>query len=220
MADGQVTTVLRHLRRLIDPPGAAGVTDADLLERFVRSRDEAAFELLLWRHERLVLNVCRRVLHDSADAEDAFQATFLVLARKAGSIGHSQALAGWLHKVAYRVALRARAGATRRRAREQTGLDLDAVPAREGGAPPVGWRELRPLLDQEVSRLPERYRVPVILCYLEGKTYDEIARQLGCSRGTVGTWLARARDLLRRRLTRRGLVVSAAVLAAALVEQA
>src|SRR5205823_6032841 len=133
-------------------------------------------------------------------------------------IGHSQALAGWLHKVAYRVALRARAVATRRGQREQTGLDLDAVAGREETSP--GWRELRPLLDQEVSRLPERYRVPVILCYLEGKTYDEIARQLGCSRGTVGTWLARARDLLRRRLTRRGLVVSAAVLAAVLAEQA
>jgi TIGR03009 family protein len=213
MASGQFDTVLRHLRRTLAGDASAGVSDAQLLERFVSRRDESAFELLVWRHERLVFNVCRRLLRDHADAEDAFQATFLALVRRAGSIGKREAVAAWLYKVAYRVALRVRMASAQRSQRERLGVDLESLPGEDGPATEAMWRELRPLLDQEVSRLPERYRVPVILCYLEGKTYDEIARQLGCSRGTVSTWLTRARELLRKRLERRGVVLAGGVLA-------
>src|SRR5262249_37665794 len=160
---------------------------AELLERFVADRDETAFELLVWRHERLVLGVCRRLLRDAHDAEDAFQATFLTLVRRAGSIGRGQALASWLYRVPHRIALRARAAGGRRAARETHGADLAAVP---GGDDPRGGaerRDLETLLEEEVGRLPEKYRGPVVLCYLEGKTYDEAGRQLGCSRGTVST---------------------------------
>jgi RNA polymerase sigma factor (sigma-70 family) len=218
MADEPLRTALHHLRRLLHSPEAAGVSDAQLVERFVTARDEAAFELLVRRHERLVLNVCRRVLHDRHDAEDAFQATFLAFVRKAASIGQRASVAGWLYKVAYRVALRARASAAHRAAHEKLGADLPALAA--DPAPDAGWRELRPLLDQEVSRLPEKYRVPVILCYLQSRTYEEAARELGCSRGTVSTRLTRARELLRRRLARRGLTLSGALLATLLIEQA
>jgi TIGR03009 family protein len=213
MATEQLDSVLHHLRRVLASDGSHSVTDAQLLERFVSQRDESAFELLVWRHERLVFNVCRRVLHDAHDAEDAFQATFLALVRRAGSIGKREAVAAWLYKVAYRVALRIRTTAAQRGQRERLGVDLELLPAKDRGADEAAWQELRPLLDQEVSRLPERYRVPVILCYFEGKTYDEIARQLGCSRGTVSTWLSRARDLLRRRLERRGVVLAGGILA-------
>jgi RNA polymerase sigma factor (sigma-70 family) len=216
MAHEPLRTVLHHLRRLGGVPDGSGVGDAQLVERFVRSRDEAAFELLVRRHERLVLNVCRRVLPDSHDAEDAFQATFLVLVRKAASIGKRDSVAGWLYRVAYRVALRARSRSACRAAREKP-ADLAALPAPE--VPDAAWRELRPLLDQEVGHLPEKYRVPVVLCYLESRTYDEAARELGCSRGTVSTRLTRARELLRRRLARRGLTLSGALLAALLVER-
>jgi RNA polymerase sigma factor (sigma-70 family) len=217
MGQEPLRTVLHQLRRLTRAPDGAGVSDAQLVERFVTSRDEAAFELLVRRHERLVLNVCRRALRDSHDVEDAFQATFLVLVRKAASIGKRESVAAWLYKVAYRVALRARAGAAQRAAHERP-ADLPALPAPEG--PDAAWRELRPLLDQEVSRLPEKYRVPVVLCYLESRTYDEAARELGCSRGTVSTRLTRARELLRRRLVRRGLTLSAALVGPFLVERA
>src|SRR5262245_33545408 len=214
MANGQLHAVMHHLRRMAGPPDAGGVSDAQLLARFVRHRDEAAFELLVWRHERMVHNLCRRVLRDREDAEDAFQATFLALARKARGISKREAVAGWLYRVAYRVALRAQAAAARRGRRERSGLDPDAAtPARDPAAE-AAWRELRPVLDGEVDRLPEKYRVPVVLCYLEGRTYEEAARQLGCSRGTVSTWLNRARELLRQRLARRGLALSGAVLAA------
>jgi RNA polymerase sigma factor (sigma-70 family) len=216
MAHEPLRTVLHHLRRLTAVPDGAGVSDAHLVERFVTSHDEAAFELLVRRHERLVLNVCRRVLPDSHDAEDAFQATFLVLVRKAASIGKRDSVAGWLYRVAYRVALRARSRSAGRAAREKP-ADLAALPAPE--APDAVWRELRPLLDQEVSHLPEKYRVPVVLCYLESRTYDEAARELGCSRGTLSARLTRARELLRRRLARRGLTLSSALLAALLVER-
>jgi RNA polymerase sigma factor (sigma-70 family) len=220
MASGQLHTVLQHLRRLIGTPEAGGVPDADLLSRFVSDRDEAAFELLVRRHERLVLNVCRRVLGHAQDAEDAFQATFLVLARKAAAVGRREALAGWLYRVAYRVALKARV----RTARHGTAQPLDperlAAPPSDDPETAADWRDLRPLLDEEVNRLPEKYRVPVVLCYLQSRTYDEAARQLGLSRGTVSTRLTRARDLLRRRLARRGLAVGGGLLAALLTERA
>jgi RNA polymerase sigma factor (sigma-70 family) len=218
MATDPLRTALQHLRRTLGAPDA-GVSDAQLLQRFVAARDEAAFELLVRRHERLVLGVCRRVLRDPHDAEDALQATFLVLARKAAGISARDSVAGWLYRVAYRVALRARAGAALRSRQETATANLSAVPAPDDADRAAAWRELRPLLDREVSRLPEKYRVPIILCYLESRTYEEAARQLGCSRGTVSTRLTRARELLRRRLTRCGLALSGALLALLLTEQ-
>ncbi len=212
--------LLAHLRQALRGGAGEGSSDAELLRRFAHGQDADAFELLVWRHQRLVLGVCRRVLGDPEDAEDAFQATFLTLARKAASVGRRGAVAGWLYRVAYRVALNARARVARRAARERQGVDLTEVPAPGGPEQEVGRREIRSALDREVSRLPEKYRAPVVLCYLEGKTYQEAGRQLGLPLGTVSARLTRARERLRARLLRRGLGVSGAALATLLCERA
>jgi serpin B len=211
-----LSLVLRHLRGAPRPGGAGEPADGDLLARFAEGRDEAAFEALLRRHGPMVWNVCRRVLGEAADADDAFQATFLVLVKKARSIAKRGSVASWLHGVARRVALNARGAAARRRAREQ---GRAAMPAE---APPTdaSWAELRPVIDEEVGRLPQKYRAPVVLCYLQGKTNDEAARLLGCTRGTIASRLSRARELLRGRLARRGVGLTAAALAAVLAENA
>ena len=201
---------LRHIAGA--PPGPAP-TDAELLGRYVRDRDPAAFELLVWRHQRMVFAVCRRVLRDRHDAEDAFQATFLTLVRKAGSISKRQALAGWLYQVAYRIACRARADLAKHAKREQTGADLADAPDTHATAANLQPSEIWPLIDSELQRLPAKYRDPVVLCYLEGKTYDQAASQLGCPVGTLSTRLTTARELLRERLTRRGVAISAGALA-------
>jgi RNA polymerase sigma factor (sigma-70 family) len=192
--------LLRRLRRLADQSVHGGLADAELLERFVSHRDEAAFEVLIWRHGAMVLGLCRRMLRHDQDAEDAFQATFLTLVRKASSIGKRQALSSWLYKVAYRVALAARARSTKT-VPVLAGCD---IPSRDG-TNEILWRDLRPVLDEEVSRLPEKYRAAFVLCCLEGRTNDEAARALGCPRGTILSRLARARERLRKRLTRRGI---------------
>jgi RNA polymerase sigma factor (sigma-70 family) len=210
--------LMRFLRSLAAPRSAGHAPDAQLLARFAASRDEAAFEALVQRHELMVLGVCRRVLGDADDTEDCFQATFLVLARKAGSVRRQTSLASWLHGVAYRVALKARAAAARRRCAEQ-----EATPVRTAGPDPavqVLWRDLRPILDEEVARLPEKDRAPFVLCYLEGKTTEEAADLLGCPRGTILSRLARARQALRARLTRRGVTLSGGALAATLARSA
>jgi cobalt-zinc-cadmium efflux system membrane fusion protein len=212
MATEQLGTFLRRLRGALASRAGEGVSDAQLLERFVRYHDEAAFEVLVWRHGGLVLNVCGRLLRHAQDTEDVFQATFLALTRKAGSIGNRDSLASWLYKVAYRVALRVRARAARDKARPLDGLDL-AAPPPAGGETAL---DLRPALAEEINRLPAKYRAPLILCYLEGKTTEEAARQLGCPRGTVCSRLSWARRRLHSRLTGRGLALSAAGLAAAL----
>jgi RNA polymerase sigma factor (sigma-70 family) len=191
-------------------------TDADLLERFVSRRDGKAFAALMERHGPMVLRLCRQLLSDVHDAEDACQATFLVLARKAASIRKGEALGSWLYGVAHRVAARARALRARRRQRERQGAALADIEA--GGGPEPS--DLQPVLHQEVNRLPERYRVPVVLCYLEGKTNAEAARALRRPVGTIKVRLARARQMLRTRLERRGLALSAGLLAAALAENA
>jgi RNA polymerase sigma factor (sigma-70 family) len=204
--------LIDHLRRLVVPAGAAGQPDAALLERFLESRDDLAFEVLLWRHGPMVLGVCRRVLHHAQDVEDAFQATFLALVQKGGSIGRRESVASWLYKVAYRVALRARAAAAKRARREHPVYDARAAePADE-----VLRNDLRSVLDEEVNRLPARYRVPFVLCYLQGKTHQQAARELGCPPGTVSYRLAWARQRLRVRLTRRGLALPAGGFAALL----
>jgi RNA polymerase sigma factor (sigma-70 family) len=214
--DGQLRTFLRCLRRVAGHPGSAAPTDGQLLERFLGQHDEAAFELLVWRHGPMVLNVCRRLLHHAEDAEDAFQATFLVFVRKAHAINKREGLGSWLHRVAYRVALRAKAAQAKRARREKA---TEVEPAVECGDHEE-WKDLRPVLDEEIDRLPERYRAAVVLCYLEGKSHQEAARQLGCAEGTVASRLSRARDRLRGRLVRRGLVLSAGALTGALVQSA
>ncbi len=216
MATGQLDPILRHIRSLAGPRGAAQQSDGQLLERFVARRDEAAFEAILSRHGAMVLNVCRRVLPGVHDAEDAFQATFLVLARKAGSVRKQQSVGSWLYGVAYRIALKARAGARRRREHErQAGTMPQTSPIAE-----IVWRDLRPVLDEELSHLPEKYRGPVVLCDLEGKTHDQAARELGRPAGSVSRWLARGRELLRRRLVGRGIALSTGVLVSTLTAQA
>jgi RNA polymerase sigma factor (sigma-70 family) len=207
--------LLSHLHRAVGAPD--GDSDSRLLERFVRKRDATAFELIVWRHERLVRGVCRRLLGDGHDADDAFQATFLVLVRKAASVGKGAALASWLYKVASRCALRLRARTARRNRRQAHGVDVAALPA-----PEVPAREEAipgPLLDEEIQALPEKYRAPLVLCYLEGLTYDQAARQLGCPKGTVSTRLTKARDLLRGRLLRRGVNLSPVALVGILCER-
>jgi RNA polymerase sigma factor (sigma-70 family) len=188
-----------------DAPG-----DDVLLERFTGRRDQAAFAALVRRHGPLVLGVCRRVLRHEQDAEDAFQAVFCVLARKAGALRPGTTLGGWLYAVAYRIARKVKASQVRRRMRES---ELPDVPAPDNS--PEGLsHDLWPILDEEVNRLPERYRHPFVLCQLEGKTNDEAAAELHCAPGTVSSRLTRARQRLRARLTRRGLALSTAMLAA------
>src|SRR5262245_25457785 len=213
MAGPPLAGVLRYVRALAGTTDI-GPGDAELIARFVARRDEGAFAALLERHGALVLGVCRLLLGE-ADAEDAFQATFLVLARRAASIRRQESLAAWLHRVAVNVSRSHQSGAIRRRTHErQAVLMAQARPADEA---PRDWQ---PVLHEEVDRLPEKYRVPVALCYLEGKTHDEAARQLGWPLGTVKGRLARARDLLRTRLARRGLALTAAGTAAALAQGA
>jgi RNA polymerase sigma factor (sigma-70 family) len=207
------TRILPHLCRLL---ARNGVSDAQLLESFLANHDETAFTALVRRHGPMVLAVCRRLLPNPHDAEDAFQATFLVLVRKAASLRRPQQLGNWLYGVAYRTALKARATAARRRSRERPLVDVP----KEGPVAELVWRELRPLLDEELARLPDKYRTPVVLCCLEGVSKREAARQLGWPEGTLSTRLHQARELLRQRLTRRGLTLSSGVVAAALTQSA
>jgi RNA polymerase sigma factor (sigma-70 family) len=213
MATSQLSEVMHQLRSSVLLQDEADLTDGQLLERFVRRRDEAAFAALVCRHSPMVLGVCRRVLGNLHDAEDALQATFLVLVRKAASVVPRELVANWLYGVAYQTALRVKVANARRRAREK---QVTAMPEPEA-APPDPWPDLRPLLDQELSRLPDKYRVPILLCDLEGKTHQEAARQLGWPVGTLSGRLARGRKRLADRLARRGfLVLSAGSLAAVL----
>jgi RNA polymerase sigma factor (sigma-70 family) len=212
MAKRPANSVLQYIRRIAATDAADATADRQLLERFTRHQDEGAFETLVQRHGPLVWGVCRRILSDRHDAEDAFQVTLLVFVRKARTIGRGELLGHWLYGVAYRVAVRARANAARRRVHEyRAEVHTPTDPCDEAVR-----RDLGPVLDEEVRRLPVKYRVPVILCYLQGKTNEEAAREMGCPKGTVLSRLARARERLRVRLTRRGLALSVGALAAGL----
>jgi RNA polymerase sigma factor (sigma-70 family) len=211
MAGAQLTSILQHLQQLVGPPDDRRLSDAELLQRFRTNRDETAFRLLMERHGRMVLSVCSRVLRQRQDAEDAFQAAFLILARNAASIRKGTALGSWLYGVAYRTALKARRQMSRRQKHEkragkaaQTDPDLN-----------LAWQELQAVLTEEVGRLPEKYRAPFVLCCLEGASKSEAAHQLGWKEGTVSGRLAEARKRLQQRLTRRGLTLSAALCAGA-----
>jgi RNA polymerase sigma factor (sigma-70 family) len=205
-------TFLRHVHELATAEATHHLQDRQLLERFAARHDEAAFAALVRRHGPLVWGVCRRVLHNWHDAEEAFQATFLALARKANGVGAGGSVSSWLYRVAYHVALRARARAGLRQQRErQVGAPPRADPLDE-----VTGRELLAVLDEEMQKLPERLRAPLVLCYLQGKTRDEAARELGWSLGTLKRRLEGGRQCLRARLLRRGVALPAALLAAGL----
>ena len=208
-------TRLRSLLAAVGPPPGDGPADADLLARFADARDEAAFEALVWRHGPMVRAVCRHVLGPRPEADDAFQATFLVLARKAAAVRTRGAVGGWLYTVAGRVARKLRRQLARR---EATVEDLTMVSDRSGGGrpPPAETADLRAALDDEIGRLPEKYRHVVQLCYAAGHSTAEAGRRLGLPKGTVLTRLAWARRRLQDRLARRGVTLGAGGLAAAL----
>jgi RNA polymerase sigma factor (sigma-70 family) len=215
MTNEPASAATSFLRPILGQDSGGDLTDRDLLKRFVTDRDGAAFAALVQRHGPMVLGVCRRLLHDAHEAEDAFQATFLVLVHKARSLSRPESLGPWLHGVAYRTAGRARQAARRRaRIREETAM-LGSDPTVE-----VVWRDLRQVLDEELGRLAQKYRAPLVLVYLEGKTTEEAAQLLDCPKGTVLSRLARGRDRLRDRLVRRGVALSVWTMVGALMEKA
>jgi RNA polymerase sigma factor (sigma-70 family) len=215
MADEHLGAVMHYLRAVVK---AGGPTDAELLEAFIAGKDEAAFEALVARHPAMVMGVCRRVLGNSHDAEDAFQATFLVLVRRAASIVPREMAANWLYGVAHQTALKARALFQKRRARERQVPQLPEPEAAQDRR--ALWLDLRDLLDEELSRLPEKYRAAILLCDLEGKPHKEAARLLGWPVGTLSCNLARGRQMLAEHLARRGLMLPSAALTALLLQNA
>jgi RNA polymerase sigma factor (sigma-70 family) len=223
VTSGQIWHFLHQLRGLLGPASAARESDGELLARFARSRDEEAFARLMERHGAMVLAVCRRVLRQPQDAEDAFQATFLVLARQADAIRKQESVGSWLYGTSYRMSLKVRESADRRRSHESGGdqspplTEYPAVPLSETSD--LERQELRAVLDEELQRLPEKYRAPLVLCYLEGKTNEQAAEELAWTKGTVSGRLARARDLLRDRLRRRGVALTAVAVGGVLSEQ-
>ena len=208
-------TALLQLRTLFNVGAIGALSDGQLLERFATGRGEPrelAFAALVERHGPFVLRVCRSVLRDEDAAEDAFQATFLALARKAGSLWARDSLAPWLHQAAYRAAIHDRSATIRRRSHEHAAAALRP----ESVAPPhhANDDDLEKIIHEEIDRLPGRFRVAVVLCDLEGRTHEQAARHLGCAVGTVKSRLARGRKRLRGRLVRRGVAPAAALAAA------
>jgi RNA polymerase sigma factor (sigma-70 family) len=208
-------TILRHVRKLA-ASDAELPRDDRLLESFAVRGDEDAFAELVRRHGSMVLGVCRRVLQHQQDAEDVFQATFLILARKAETVRHQQALGSWLHKVAFHLAVKTRAQAARRRTNERREVAMLS----DDAFAEVTWREMRGLVDEELGRLPMQQRQALVLCYLEGRTHEEAARLLGWTLGTLRRRLSQGRELLRVRLVRRGLTLSAALVTSSIAQSA
>jgi RNA polymerase sigma factor (sigma-70 family) len=209
MSRRPLNLALKHVRRLVQAEHFTGLSDGQLLERFCARRDESAFAELMARHGPMVLGVCRRVLHDAHHAEDALQATFLLLCRHAKAVRKGDSVGSWLHGAAYRIALALRRERKRRRAREQSAAPTTAPEPLAD----LSWREVRSVIDTELARLPEHLRAPLVLCYLEGQTRDEAAASLGWSLSTFRGRLERGRAVLQRRLSARGLGLSAALLA-------
>ncbi len=204
--------VLRLIRRITENQRIVRLTDEELLRQFCAHQDEVAFRALVGRHGAMVFDLCRNLLGNEADAEDAFQATFLILARKGKTIRKQASVGSWLYGVAYRTACRARANFAKRQRLEPVTPDAALV----SPADDLSWREVRGVLHEEITRVSDSLRAPLVLCYLEGKTQEQAAFQLGVSKETVKNRLERARALLRLRLTRRGLGPVAVVLAASL----
>ena len=212
MAQGQLRSVVRYLRDLAGTP-ALEPTDRHLLDRFAAGRDEDAFAVLVRRHGPLVWGVCQRVLGSRHDAEDVFQATFFVLARRASAVRWRDSVGSWLHEVAYRLSNETRVKSARRRFHELAAAQVVREPNPAGRD-----QDVFALLDEELHRLPDKFRAPLLACYLQGKTSDHAARELGWSLRTLQRRLAQARELLRMRLTRRGVTLSAALLLAVLTQ--
>src|SRR5262245_19262429 len=211
MAPARWSEIIRHVRLLAGDALPHHATDGELLRMWLSQRDQAVFCELVRRHGPMVLSVCRRVLPHEQDAEDAFQATFLLLARRAVSVRRQESLASWLHGVAYRMACDARRAAARRRRHENQRASVPPPdPART-----AAWREIQAIIDEEVRRLPERYRETFVLCCLEGLSCADAAQQLGVKEGTVWSRVAWARERLRQRLSRRGVSMTAVFAAAA-----
>jgi RNA polymerase sigma factor (sigma-70 family) len=208
MATDESNLLLQHLRRVTATTRAEYASDRELVASFVADRDDTAFATLFRRHGPMVRSLCRRVLRNEQEADDAFQATWIVFARKAHSLRASDGLSTWLYGVAHRTALKARRAAVRRRAHEA------AAPVRTPAEPlaEMTVAEAQGIVDQELAGLPDKFRAPLVLCCLEGLARDEAARQLGCTASVVKSRLEQARELLRRRLGRRGLTLPAALL--------
>src|SRR5262245_52600952 len=212
MAQRQLRGVVRHLRGLAGAPPVEP-TDRSLLERFSALRDEDAFATLVRRHGPLVWGVCRRVLGHRQDAEDVFQATFFVLARKAATIRWRDSVGSWLHEVAFRLSKESRVKTARRRFHE-----LSAAALQPTLQPPARDTEIYSLLDEELHRLPAKFRAPLLLCYLQGRTSDQAAEELGWALRSLQRRLAQGRELLRKRLARRGVTLSSVLLLAVLTQ--
>src|SRR6516225_8884125 len=209
MTSNQISEVLQHVRRAVLVQNGAGLSDEQLLEDYLSRGDAPALAALVQRHGPMVWGVCRRILANYHDAEDAFQAAFLVLVRKAHAIVPKGMLANWLYGVAHQTALKARATTAKRRARERQVIVMPEPAATQRDL----WIDVLPLLDQELSRLPDKYRVAIVLCDLEGKTRKQAARQLGVPEGTLAARVARGRVMLAKRLARHGPAVSGGALA-------
>jgi RNA polymerase sigma factor (sigma-70 family) len=205
MASGALGGTLRQLRDLFGDGTAVGLGDGQLLARYAHARDEAAFAAIVARHGPMVLATCRAVLRHEPDAEDAFQATFLVLAKKARSVRAGDALGGWLHRVAYRASVRAGIAARRRRRGEAEAAAMAILEIEHTGPDP----DVAPIVHEELDRLPDRHRLPVVLCDLEGLTYEQAAARLRWSEPTLRHRLVKARGRLRERLARRGITAGA-----------
>lgn len=216
VAAKELNLVLQQLRKTIRRQLAGELSDGELLRRFATGRDEAAFEVLVWRHGPSLLSLCHRLRCDSHDAEDVLQATFLTLVKKAGSIGKGESLGSWLYKVAFRIALRTKEDSRRRTASAIPMQDLPAPDASDNGV----LNERRLSVDEAIEALPEKYRTVVVLCYLQGKSHKEIASELGCPISTVSTRIARAHQMLRDNLAHRGVVLSAGLLGVTLSQHA
>jgi RNA polymerase sigma factor (sigma-70 family) len=211
MSKAAPSSILQAIRVMAEDRSTRERSDRELLGRFVANRDQAAFQALMQRHSPVVLDVCRSMLANQADVEDAFQAVFLVFARKASSIRQTSSIASWLHGVAYRIALKAQAEYSKRKKHEAIAPRRESV----SSADDLSWREVKAVVHHELNALPEVFKVVLVHCYLEGKTQDEAALELKLPKGTLKGRLERARALLRERLVRRGLGLGAAVVASA-----
>jgi RNA polymerase sigma factor (sigma-70 family) len=216
MAGARLGAALRHIQALFSDGSTTGASDTQLLGRFAVNRDEGAFAAIMARHGPMVMAVCRGVLRDAPDAEDAFQATFLILARKAGSVWAEGQLGGWLHRVAYRIAVRASIDTARRRVHERKAAEVAAMNFAHG----TSVDDIQPALHEELARLPAKLRLPIVLCCLEGLTHAQAAHELRCGEATVRRRLSGARDRLRNRLVRRGFAPAALAVALSVAREA
>src|SRR5262245_58282117 len=204
MAKGPLSLLVGTLRRSTEALAFDDLTDAELLARYQATRDESAFAIIVKRHGPLVIAAARQLLTDAADVDDAFQAAWLMFVRESKSIRDGAALSGWLYRVTYRIAIRLKQRQDRRRELGEAGAD----------EPDLSWREACAVLHEELDRLPDKFRLPLVLCYLDGRSRDEAAKQLGWTEGMVKGRLERGRDTLRERLPRRGVTLSAGLLGA------